>query len=177
MSADALSAHGTSRGADFYVTALTYGHYLWLRGFVGRAVLKLDRAFAADVDASHPILKSYPPPYEAVAWMLVTAPASFWNGNPRVHFQHLADRVRGPRAQLRSWRAWACWAIVREACPNYSGDPAYHGIEPSLRLIADGLAAHGISGEPEIWRTALGFASGGRDGSLMLPVPLAENDR
>ena len=42
MDAEALSAHGPNRDSGFYVTALTYGHYLWLRGLPSRAILKLD---------------------------------------------------------------------------------------------------------------------------------------
>ena len=53
----ALSAHGPARDGAFYLTALTYGHYLWQQGQVARAILKLDRALGAAgafVDGSFP---------------------------------------------------------------------------------------------------------------------------
>ena len=49
MDARALTAHGDERDADFYVTALTYGQYLWQRGLAARAILKVDRALLADL--------------------------------------------------------------------------------------------------------------------------------
>ncbi len=35
-------------------------------------------------------------------------------GNPVRHFQHLASRVVGPRAEIRAWRAWVCFHMAEE---------------------------------------------------------------
>ena len=43
------------RGGDleaFYLTALRYGHYLWLQGHAGRAILAMTRALYTDLDRS-----------------------------------------------------------------------------------------------------------------------------
>ena len=33
----------------FYLTALSYGHYLWLKGYSGRAILAITRALYANL--------------------------------------------------------------------------------------------------------------------------------
>ncbi len=57
----------------FYLIALSYGHYLWLKGYSGHAILAITRALYAN----HPS-EDYP-------------------GNPRISFQHQATRLRGDR--------------------------------------------------------------------------------
>jgi len=149
MDAGALTAHGPARDADFYLTALRYAHYLWQRGFAARSILKLDRALGADLRGDEEVLQSWPLPYAAMAWILVHSPP--FPGNPRVHFQHLADRMNEPRREQRRWRMWACWAICRKARPNLGGDPLHEVEEPDLETIAEKLSLHGHSDEAALW--------------------------
>ena len=155
MDAGALSAHGPSRGAEFYLTALTYGHYLWQQGAAARAILKLDRALLADLRGDEPVLREWPLPYAAMGWLLRHAPPETFIGNPRVHFQHLADRMNEPRREQRRWRAWACWAIARAVRTEFPADPRHKVQEPTRETIAQKLREHGIPAEAKLWQAAM----------------------
>ncbi|MCC5023784.1 MAG: hypothetical protein J6386_13820 [Candidatus Synoicihabitans palmerolidicus] len=143
--------YGASRGAGFYGTALEYGHYLWHRRLLARAILCLDRAMGVDLIGTEPVVGSWPIPYAGMAWLLREVPRELFCGNPRVHFQHYADRMNEPRKTLRQWRAWACWSITRQVRPELEGDSKHEVVEPTESEIAVGLAAHGLSGERERW--------------------------
>ncbi len=153
MDASALTAHGDDRDAEFYLTALTYAQYLWQHRLVARAMLKLDRALLADVPADADVLRKWPLPYEAMAWFLKHAPTDVFIGNPRVHFQHLADRMNEPRREQRRWRTWACWAICRAVRPEFPADPKHRVTEPELAVIAQKLTTHGLPGEAALWQS------------------------
>lgn len=159
MDAGALTAHGDERDADFYLTALTYGQYLWQRGLAARAILKLDRALLADVRGDEPVLRDWPLPYAPIGWMLKHTPLDIFIGNPRVHFQHLADRMNEPRRELRRWRIWGAWAVCRAVRPEFPDDPKHEVREPTLEEIAAQLDARGIPGETTVWRDALARAA------------------
>ena len=148
----AISAHGKARGEEFYLTALEYGHYLWRRRFAARSILCLDRAFSADLRGDEPVLQTWPLPYPAMRWVLRNTPPDLFVGNPRVHFQHYADRMNEPRREQRRWRAWACWALTRAALPELPGDPKHVVEEPTLEQIAAKLDEHGHRGESGLWR-------------------------
>ena len=154
MDASVLTAHGNERDAEFYLTALTYAQYLWRRGLAARAILKLDRALLSDVRGHEAELRQWPLPYEAMAWLLRHAPPDVFIGNPRVHFQHLADRMNEPRREQRRWRTWACWALCRAVRPEFPADPKHAVAEPSLALIAEKLTAHGMPGEADLLKDA-----------------------
>lgn len=155
MTAAALTAHGAARGEAFYLTALTYGRSTWERGLAARAILCLDRALGADLSGDEPVLQSWPLPFAALAWMLRLAPPDVFIGNPRVHYQHLADRMNEPRREQRRWRAWAGWAITRRARPEFGPDPRHDVREPTEAEIGAMLDRHGIPGEREVWAAAL----------------------
>lgn len=155
MDASTLTAHGNERDADFYLTALTYAHYLWRHGLAARAMLKLDRALLSDVRASDPVLRDWPLPYAAQAWFLRHTPPGVFLGNPRVHFQHLADRMNEPRRDQRRWRIWACWQLCRVVRPEFGPDPRHRVVEPTRGEIAARLATHGIPGETALWQQVL----------------------
>jgi hypothetical protein len=155
MDASALTAHGRARDANFYLTALTYAHHLWRRGLAARAVLAIDRALGADLRGDEPVLREWPLPYAAQAWFLRHTPADVFIGNPRVHFQHLADRMNEPRREQRRWRIWACWALCCVVRPEFPADPRHKVSEPTPDAIADRLRAHGIPGERELWLEVL----------------------
>ena len=105
----------------------------------------------ADMDGTEPVLGSWPIPYAAMAWIMREVPRDLFCGNPRVHFQHYADRMNEPRRTLRQWRAWACWALARQVRPELPGDPKHEVTEPTLDAIAEGLTTHGLIGEAELW--------------------------
>ncbi len=150
-----LAEHREERGAELYLLCLEYGQQLWLEGLPARALLAVDRALYCDVAGTEEALRNYPLPYAAIRW-LVSQPSDAFTGNARVHYQHLADRVRGDRADIKKWRAWAAWALVRKARPDLPADPKHVVIEPTLSAIGDGLNAHGLAGETACWLAALG---------------------
>jgi hypothetical protein len=141
-------------GAELYLLCLEYGQQLWLDGLPARALLAVDRALYCDVAASAEVLQAYPLPYAAIRW-LVSQPSDAFTGNARVHYQHLADRVRGERADIKKWRAWAAWALVRQARPELPNDPKHIVLEPSYAEISAGLIAYGVTGENAVWQAAL----------------------
>ena len=151
MDARALTAHGPAREGAFYVTALTYGQFLWQRGLVARAMLKLNRGLSADLRGDEPELQNWPLPYAAMGWFLCHAPADVFIGNPRVHFQHLADRMNEPRRDQRRWRAWACWEISRVVRPEFPCDPTHAVKEPTRDEIFSALLRHGYPHEAKQW--------------------------
>lgn len=154
-----LSAHRAERGANLYLAALEYGNFLWQRGFAARAILCLDRALGAELTGTEAFLKDWPLPYAAMAWVLASTPAGVFIGNPRVHFQHYADRMNEPRREQRRWRAWACWEISRVVLPQLRSDPKHKVVEPSRNEIAEKLAAHGLADEVELWGQSLQYAA------------------
>ena len=101
------------------------------------------------------MLRDWPLPYDAMAWFLRHTPADVFIGNPRVHFQHLADRMNEPRREQRRWRTWACWQITRLVRPEFANDPKHAVVEPTLEQIAEKLTLHGLPGEAELWREVL----------------------
>ena len=145
----------TDRGPEFYFACLEYGHALWQRGFAARALLCLDRALGAELTGDEPVLREHPLPYAAMAWLIRETPTGVFLGNPRVHFQHYADRMNEPRRDQRRWRAWACWALARVVRPDLPNDPKHCVVEPTHEMIAAGLQAHGFPGEVELWRGTL----------------------
>lgn len=149
-----LNALREDQGAELYLLCLKYGQQLWLEQLPARALLAVDRALYCDVPADAECLKLNPLPYSAIGW-LVAQPTSEFTGNARVHYQHLADRVKGERSAQKKWRAWAAWAVVRQVRPDLPADPKHAVIEPSLIEIKAGLESHGIAGEVDTWQRAL----------------------
>jgi hypothetical protein len=145
----------SERGVDFYLACLEYGHALWRRRLAARALLCLDRAMGADLRGDEPELHAHPLPYAAMAWIMAHTPADVFCGNPRVHFQHYADRMNEPRREQRRWRAWGCWALARVVRPEWPGDPRHRVTEPSVDDIAAALRQHGHAGEVALWQAAL----------------------
>ncbi len=111
--------HGSERGAAFYQDALRYAQSQWITGKPAQALLQLDKAWMADLTTGDPVLRQSPPPYQALAWILRQAATGNhgYLGNPVRHFQHLASRMSGPRAEIRSWRAWLCLHLAERVLP------------------------------------------------------------
>ena len=145
----------TDRGQEFYLACLEYGHALWQRGFAARALLCLDRALGAELTGAEAVLVEHPLPYAAMAWFIAQTPRDVFLGNPRVHFQHYADRMNEPRREQRRWRAWACWALARAVRPDLPNDPKHEVVEPTFDAIEAALRRHGHGGEAELWRREL----------------------
>lgn len=145
-----LRQHGNERDASFYLSALTYAQYLWQQGDAGRALLAATRALYADVAANDAVLLRWPLPYQALGWMMRHHVSDDFPGNPRRSYQHQASRLRGERAELRSARAWAVWALACAARPQLPGDPACP--ERTVEEIVELLEIHGHPGESGLWR-------------------------
>ena len=139
------------RGAEFYDACLEYGHSLWKRKYAARAMLCLDRAMGADLRGDEEILKTWPMPYSAMVWFMRHTPKDVFIGNPRIHFQHYADRMNEPRKEQRKWRAWACWALARKVMHELPGDPRHLVEEPTVEEIEAKLLKHGLPGEAAQW--------------------------
>lgn len=147
--------HGHDKGAEFYQDALRYAQSLWIAGKPAQAVLQLDKAWMAELADGHEVLCAYPPPYAPLAWILRRASAGGcgYLGNPVRHFQHLASRMSGPRAEIRAWRAWLCFHLAERVLPG-AGYPrdgrqiAREGLWiPGIPRVLVAVAAAGWPGE------------------------------
>lgn len=140
---------------EFYFNALQYGHYLWQSGHAGRSILAVTRALYADLPEEAAMLREWPLPYAALKWIVAKHHSNDFPGNPRISFQHQATRLRGKRQDLRRARAWAVWALIREARPSLPGDLDDPVKEPKHDEIFQFLSKFGNTGEAELWKTSL----------------------
>lgn len=138
-----------------YTTALQYSQYLWLQGHTGRAILALARALYCEVPPEATALQAWPLPYQALHWLVRSHHSDDFPGNPRISFQHQASRLRGEREDLRRARAWAAWAIIRQARSTLTGDPTEPTPEPTPLQISELLIQHGHENESALWHHAL----------------------
>jgi hypothetical protein len=147
--------HGKTRGAEFYQDALRYAQSQWLAGKPAQAILQLDKAWMADLTAAPDFPDTRSSPYHALAWILRHSADGNrgFPGNPVRHFQHLASRMSGPRAELRAWRAWLCMHLAERVLPH-AGFPrdgrqiAREGLWiPSLGRALEAVATLGWPGE------------------------------
>lgn len=127
--------HGADKGAAFYLDALRYAQSLWLASKPAQAILQLNKAWMADLTPGDPALGAHPPPYAALVWMLRHAAGGGCGflGDPVRHFQHLASRMSGPRAEVRAWRAWLCMHLARRVLPC----DGFHADGP--QIVREGL--------------------------------------
>lgn len=162
LTAASIREAGPDRGPQFYFLALECAQALWLADLPAQSLLLINRAFSTDLNADDPVLRDWPPPYAAVAWILRHHQPPDFIGNPRRHYQHLATRMVEPRKELRTWRAWACWALARTLLPNLPADEhqlAHEGVrEPEIKTIANHLDRLGLPSETNHWLAALGTA-------------------
>lgn len=149
--------HGKDRGEAFYQDALRYSQSMWIQGKPAQALLQLNKAWMSDLTDDE-VLEKFPPPYQAMCWLMHAAAggSAGYLGNPVRHFQHLASRMSGPRAELRSWRAWLCFHLAGRVLPEV-GFPrdweqmAREGLWiPSLAQVLDRLGRMGWPGEARI---------------------------
>lgn len=144
------------RGESFYLAALETAQALWLRELPAQSLLLINRALGAGLDGSEAVLRGWPLPYAAAAWVMRHRNGEHFLGNPRRHYQHLATRMVPPRREQRSWRAWACWWLARQILPGLPPDEKQleeeNIAEPSPEQIFTALEQHGLPGEAELWR-------------------------
>jgi hypothetical protein len=111
--------HGVGRGVEFHQDALRFAQSQWRCGKPAQAILQLDKAWGADLTDGPEDCAAAASPYMALAWIMKTAAAGNhgYLGNPVRHFQHLASRMSGPRAEIRAWRAWFCMHLAERLLP------------------------------------------------------------
>jgi hypothetical protein len=133
--------HGRDKGADFYQDALRYAQSQWMSGKPAQALLQIDKAFMADLPPDHLVLHGHPPPYHALLWIMREAASGNrgFMGNPVRHFQHLASRMSGDRAEIRSWRAWLCLHLAEQLLPSAAFPRDGH------QIVREGLWIPGFS--------------------------------
>ena len=156
-------ALGEERGEAFYRLCLEYAQTKWIAGLPAQSLLQLNRAMSADLRGDEESLAAYPMPYAQVAWILKARPdrKGQFLANPRRHWQHYAMRMSGPRSEIRTWRAWACYAIASRFLPHTEFPHDIEQVE-SEELVIPGedtidrmLGELGFRGEPEEWQLAL----------------------
>lgn len=139
----------------FYFKALQYGHYLWLQGHAGRAILSITRALYTDIPDDAEALKQWPLPYAALAWIIKNHASDDFPGNPRISFQHQATRLRGERQDLRRARAWAVWKLICTARPSLPADSAQAFEALNREEVSLLLKQFGHPKEATHWKSAL----------------------
>ncbi len=170
MTHETILALGKDRGPTFYEVALRRANWLWMDEQPAKAILLINRAFAsshvppgtedtpATVDwaLEKSITGLDELPYRSLAWMLRRALPEKLPGSCRVHYQHLATRMSGPRPELRTWRAWAAWCYTRRIWPELPADEKQEGVvEPTEAEVEAGLQEWGSSGEAQLWKAIL----------------------
>jgi hypothetical protein len=149
--------HGEAKGAKFYLDALRFAQSQWRVGKPAQAILQLNKSWMADLSGGDPVLRTNPTPYRALVWILEMASTGDggYLGNPVRHFQHLASRMSGPQAEIRSWRAWACFHIAEEILdraeyPRDGEQIAREGLWiPGFKRALQEVGGNGWPGEAE----------------------------
>lgn len=156
ITAEMTSKFAGNYNAEFYLAALHYAQSLWLEGKAAQCLLQLNKALMADLGGESQLLLEWPLPYAAKRWVMESRPAGEFIGNPVRHYQHLASRMSGPRAELRSWRAWACLHLAETVLPFADFPRDERQIEreqiviPERKDVLAQLARLGLPGESEV---------------------------
>lgn len=157
-----LAAQGEDRGPGFYLAALERAQGLWQIGEPAQAILRLNRAWSADLRGGEQVLREWPSPFVALRWILENAPADRFLGNPVRHFQHLATRMNEVRRETRIWRAWGCFHLAERvlAAPRDVKQIEREAVViPTLAQVEDALGRVGWIGEAAQLRHAFDFAT------------------
>lgn len=162
LTAEATAQFKGDYNADFYFAALRYAQSLWLEGKAAQALLQLNKSLLADLSGGEEVLMEWPLPYAAKRWLMENCPGDEFLGNPVRHYQHLATRMSGPRSELRTWRAWACFylaeAVVdRKENPRDERQIEREGIAiPEWGEVLAGLAELGLPDEADLLKRVVG---------------------
>jgi hypothetical protein len=152
------TSHLASKNRAYYEACLHYAQSLWRDGKPAQAILQLNKSFMADLGGEPLILKSWPPPYAVLVWILRNRPEGAFVGNPVRHFQHLATRVSGERKEIRAWRAWACFHLSRRVLPVEEFPMDAEQVEkecleiPEWEEVVERIRCDGWEGEAEVIR-------------------------
>ncbi len=115
----------------------------------------------ADLCEGAEILAAWPLPYAAKRWIMSHCPAEDFLGNPVRHYQHLATRMSGVRAELRRWRAWGCFHLAEKVLSPTSSPRDERQIEierilvPSPACVIGHLEGLGLPGEAGLYEEVL----------------------
>lgn len=140
----------------YYTFALKCAQSLWLQGKPAQALLQLNHALGVDMEPDSEALLQWPLPYQAIVWILTRRHEEGFLGNPVRHYQHLASRMSGPRKELRSWRAWACFHLAEQVLPTDEFPRDRRQIEreqlkiPPWDQVLEGLGNHDSAREVSI---------------------------
>jgi hypothetical protein len=158
-----MEPHRGRHDVPFYEAALGYAQSLWLEGKPAQALLQMNKAMMADLrgraegpEDADGGRSEWGLPYAAKLWVMRMTPEDEFMGNPVRHYQHLATRMNGVRAELRTWRAWACFHLAERHLPKeeYPRDEVQIEKEgvvvPGWEEAGDGLDRLGIVGEREM---------------------------
>lgn len=168
--ASSMRRFGDDRGPEFYRAALAAAQSRWCSGLPAQAILQLNRAWSADLAGAAEVLREWPSPFRALAWMLDRAPAGAFLGNPVRHFQHLATRMHGVRRAPRVWRAWAAFCLAEAQLDPARFPRDGHQVEregivfPDREEVATGLEQVGWDGEAAEFLSAIREVSHGDSG-------------
>lgn len=149
-----------NRSDAFYFSALCYAQSLLSEGKPAQALLQVNKSFLADL-SDPSVLQKWPPAYEAVVWIIKSYAEGEGEflGNPVRHYQHLATRMSGPRAEVRTLRAWSCFYLAEKCALGFSRDLEQIETEkiliPSLEEIVAGIEERGWLGEGNVLRGTL----------------------
>lgn len=150
-----LKQFETKAGAAYYCEALRYGQYLWERRLSARAVLAITKALHADVSGNDSVLLEWPLPYRALRWIFHEHNGADFLGNPRISFQHQAERLSGKRIEQRRWRCWAVWKLAQIELPGLPDAVDGIGQYPDEARIITQLEAYGVPGEAALWQNVV----------------------
>lgn len=156
LTADWTRVHRGRLDGGFYQASLEYAQSLWMEGKPAQAILQLNKAWSAELLGDEEVLKEWPLPYRALIWVLLNSPVDGFLGNPVRHFQHLATRVCGSNATLRSWRAWACYHLSSRLLRDDDFPADIQQIEreglviPEMEVVLLELHQRGIMGERDL---------------------------
>lgn len=111
-----------------------------MSGKPAQAILQLNKSWLADLRGDEKVLGEHPSPYRALVWIMEHAAAGErgFMGNPVRHFQHLASRMSGPRAEVRAWRAWLCFHLAERTLGS-TGFP-----RDGVQMVREGLWIPGM---------------------------------
>lgn len=165
MTHSCLTAFGENRDGQFYITALRYSQYLWLRKLPARSILSLCRGLYSPISADEPALMDYPLPYQAYRWLIEHAYNVGFLGNPRISFQHQAVRIRGKDSARVRARAHALWWLTCKSRPEMHGDPDCSEPIGSLHAVLDRLSCQGLEGEVDWFLAAADYSDDSGDSS------------
>ena len=161
LTADVTRCLGRTYDGAFYLAALRYAQSLWREGKAAQCLLQLNKAMMADLTGGEEVLVAWPLPYAAKRWVIENRAPDEFLGNPVRHYQHLATRMSGPRAELRTWRAWACLHLAEAVLsgaefPRDENQIAKEGLMiPAWDEVLARLRVVGLPGEAECVRAVV----------------------